>query len=264
MNNQNKLNYLEVSLVEHCNLNCKSCSHFSPIAKKEFMNPAQFTSDFTRLAELFENRLKLLRLMGGEPLLHPELSEFLKISRSLFPRTHIQLVTNGLLIPEMPEEFFESCKENAIDIHITVYPLQNRYDLVWRILAEKKMGYSVASNSNGIKKTFHHLVIDKTGGHNSEDNFHTYCTCSRCTNLSNGKLFLCPVRASIRHFTDFFQESFALSEQDYLEIYDTETTAEKILLFLSKPTPFCKYCNCRQIQHGQEWGLSEKRISEWT
>ncbi len=264
MNSQNKLNYLEVSLVEHCNLNCKSCSHFSPIARKEFIDPVQLTRDFARLGELFEDRIKLLRLMGGEPLLHPRLPEILTISRRFFPETHIQLVTNGLLLPKMPEEFFESCRRNTIDIHITVYPIKNGYDLIWQTLSEKEMSYSVASHSNGIKKTFHHLVIDKAGGHNAEENFHTYCTCSKCTNLSKGKLFLCPVRASIRHFTEYFRESFVLSERDYLEIHDPELTAEEILLFLSGPTPFCGYCDCRQIQHGQEWEISEKQIAEWT
>ena len=29
--------WLEVHLAEHCNLNCKGCSHFSPLAEKEFI-----------------------------------------------------------------------------------------------------------------------------------------------------------------------------------------------------------------------------------
>ena len=30
--------YLEVNLADHCNLNCQCCDHFSPIAKKTFLD----------------------------------------------------------------------------------------------------------------------------------------------------------------------------------------------------------------------------------
>ena len=30
--------FLQIHLTEHCNLNCKSCAHFSPIAKEHFVD----------------------------------------------------------------------------------------------------------------------------------------------------------------------------------------------------------------------------------
>ena len=48
------LNYLETNVVDHCNLNCKGCSHFSNIQKeKEFVKLEDYTKDLKRLNELF-------------------------------------------------------------------------------------------------------------------------------------------------------------------------------------------------------------------
>ena len=35
-------NILEIHLVDHCNLNCGGCNHFSPIAKPWFIDPNYF------------------------------------------------------------------------------------------------------------------------------------------------------------------------------------------------------------------------------
>ena len=90
------IEYLEHHLVDHCNCNCAGCSHFSPLADPWFENLEDFKRDFKKLSEMTE--VQLIRLMGGEPLLHPQVGDFLKITRELFPKSQIQLVTNGLLL----------------------------------------------------------------------------------------------------------------------------------------------------------------------
>ncbi len=51
---KNVLPKLETHLVDHCNLNCKGCSHFSPLSSPNFADYNQFTKDLTRLSELFK------------------------------------------------------------------------------------------------------------------------------------------------------------------------------------------------------------------
>lgn len=259
-----EMKYLEISLVEHCNLNCKSCSHFSPIAEEEYIDVSGLQRDLWRMSELFQKKLHMMRLMGGEPLLHPSLIPILQTARQNFPETHIQLVTNGLLLPKLSEEFYRCCDENQIDIHITIYPIKNVYPRILEYLNTRKVKYSVASNSMNKEKTFHHLVIDKNGGHDGYQNFNHFCSCSTCTNLSKGKLYLCPVRASIKHFVKYFDQDIKLFEEDEYDIYKKDVSVKNILEFLSKPTPFCGYCNCQRIQYGQQWERSKKSITEWT
>lgn len=39
------LDYVEFHLADHCNLNCRGCGHFSPIADETFL--ARLTTDWT-------------------------------------------------------------------------------------------------------------------------------------------------------------------------------------------------------------------------
>ena len=69
----------EVHLVEHCNLNCAGCDNFSSLANPKFLSANEFESDLVRLKDLFGDNCQRIYLMGGEPLLHPELVKFLEI-----------------------------------------------------------------------------------------------------------------------------------------------------------------------------------------
>jgi ABC-2 type transport system ATP-binding protein len=42
----------ETDVVDHCNLNCKSCHHFSPLANQYFVKTEVFEKDFARLSQL--------------------------------------------------------------------------------------------------------------------------------------------------------------------------------------------------------------------
>jgi hypothetical protein len=61
--------------VDHCNLNCKGCTAFSPVAEEKFMDVNMFERDCERLAELTGGKIELIDLLGGEPLLHPKINE---------------------------------------------------------------------------------------------------------------------------------------------------------------------------------------------
>ena len=97
---------MEFHLAENCNLNCKGCAHFSQLAAKELADPAVLERDFARLSEISEGLVGKIHLMGGEPLLHPELPSIMTSARKHFPNTLIKFVTNGVLLPKMDDEFF--------------------------------------------------------------------------------------------------------------------------------------------------------------
>ena len=46
----------EVHIVEHCNLNCKQCEHFSPLAEKSYLPVERYERDCRRLSELSRGR----------------------------------------------------------------------------------------------------------------------------------------------------------------------------------------------------------------
>ena len=71
-----RLTYLknvEFPVVYHCHLNCAGCDHFSPLAEKYFMPTEVFEKDILRLKELTKGNMDAITLLGGEPLLHPDI-----------------------------------------------------------------------------------------------------------------------------------------------------------------------------------------------
>jgi ABC-2 type transport system ATP-binding protein len=119
-----KLLRFEINIVDHCNLNCAGCEHFSPLAKKNFVKPNELGKDFARLSELAKGRIEMLQLMGGEPLLHPEIGRIIEISRKYFQIGEIKIVTNGILLTKMNKDFWELCQTNRIIISVTKYPVK--------------------------------------------------------------------------------------------------------------------------------------------
>lgn len=59
------LRYFNVNIVDHCNLNCKYCDHFAPLAEEKYADIQNLEKDFKRIASLVS--LESIGLMGGEP-----------------------------------------------------------------------------------------------------------------------------------------------------------------------------------------------------
>jgi molybdenum cofactor biosynthesis enzyme MoaA len=51
-------------------------------------------------------------LMGGEPLLHPELERFFPAARTAFPSAKIKIVTNGILLSKKEDSFWRHSKKD--------------------------------------------------------------------------------------------------------------------------------------------------------
>lgn len=85
-----------VVLTEMCNLNCKYC--FAPKEGKIITR-----ENFIRaLALLDESNIRSVNLIGGEPLLHPEIREYIELA---FTRgfENVLLFSNGLLLDKIQD-----------------------------------------------------------------------------------------------------------------------------------------------------------------
>ena len=117
---------IEYHLVDFCNLKCAGCSHYSSLIDNQtYPSLEEIIKDLTLLKNKIGDKLQWLRLLGGEPLLHPNISECLKEIRNLFQNTEISIVTNGLLLGKMNQNFYNICLESKIKIRITDYKIIN-------------------------------------------------------------------------------------------------------------------------------------------
>ena len=256
------LQYLEVYITEHCNLNCKHCAPFSPIATKSFYDIEVFRKDMARLSELSDKTLCKMRILGGEPLLHPKCEEFLKIARENFPNTSIHLVTNALLLNKQKDAFFETCKDYNIAITPTKYPVKIDFKSIEEKVAKFGVEYFY-NNAGQIEKTLFHQPLDLKGEQNPNLMFYKCAWANSCINLDNGRLYTCPYPRSIKNFNAFFKQNLIVSKNDYIDIYKAKSIDE-ILAFLAKPIPFCRYCDLNRLSWDNKWEKSKKQIEEWT
>ena len=115
---------IEYHLVDSCNLKCAGCSHYSSLLDKlTYPTLEEIIADLTLLKNKIGDNLTTLRLLGGEPLLHPQICECLTAIRNIFPISHIVIVTNGILLKKMSEEFYNICRSSHIEIDITDYKI---------------------------------------------------------------------------------------------------------------------------------------------
>lgn len=250
---------LDIHLTEHCNLNCKGCSHFSPLAEKEFADVDVFEKDLIRISELFDPKnIYGIVLVGGEPLLHPQVLDFVKIAYKHFPNNDRVIVTNGLLLLKQDDDFWNTLEETNTMIHITNYPISLKLDEI----KSKTKSHNIFLHIEETVKTFKKYIFDFEGKQNIKMSHMACPDAFRCSQLNNGKLYPCHQPAYVHHFKKFFDLDLEVTEEDYIDIH-TANSSDEIVKFLSSPIPFCRYCNLKARQPEYEWGRSKKELSEW-
>jgi len=93
---KSKLPFLETMVTQACNLSCEGCTNYSDLSHKGFVS----WSDTRKVLERWLNRVDILDfgIMGGEPLLHPNIEDWILGVRKIMPAAQIRFTTNGLLL----------------------------------------------------------------------------------------------------------------------------------------------------------------------
>lgn len=250
-----------VDIVDHCNLDCKCCGHFSPLAPKAFLDIETFENDLKRLHSLLNGKIYCFELMGGEALLHPHLEEFIKITNQ-YVVGEKNLCTNGVLLPSLSEEIYKLCAETDTTICITIYPININWEEIER--KAQKYGtnlYKIKSKDSNRKIWFKN-PRDIDGSQNIEENFNNCFWRGRCIVLDHGRLSSCVVPLKAKFFQNYFNiDVFDITEANSIDIYDAKSI-DAIVDFLNKPIPCCRFCLPNKEER-IEWDLSKKEIDEW-
>lgn len=236
------LNYLETNVVDHCNLNCKGCAHFSNIYDNNFVNLSDYEKDIKMISQKFS--VYYFRILGGEPLLHPNLSELLFISRKNLPNTKIVVVTNGLLLDKVGQEVIKSFVENDVMVSISLYePTYKKLNKILEILKSNNITYLINDDFFGpikkIRKFHTRLTLDKN---NNGEKVSKECIGRFCRFLRDGKLAKCYYPLLIEILNKTYGVNFEISSGDYINLSNI-TNGWEAIERLNNSTPFCNYCS---------------------
>ncbi|MEJ2038869.1 MAG: 4Fe-4S cluster-binding domain-containing protein, partial [Desulfosarcinaceae bacterium] len=179
----------EINAVDHCNITCLDCNHASPPLKAHFADPDRVYHDLSTLSKVY--RADWLKIVGGEPLLHPDLPSLVDAVRRSGISKKILLVTNGLLLKQMPEAVWE-----AIDqLELSIYPETGLDEAKQMQIQEQARSHGVhllRSTYSNFRRTF-----SITGTDDSNLVRRIYRTCKLanlwgCQSIHEGHLYKCP------------------------------------------------------------------------
>jgi len=245
---------VEYYITNKCNLNCKGCAAFAPLVKEDNSKPLkQIEKDFKKLHELIGEKIRTLTIMGGEPLLHPDINNVVTYISKLFKNSEIRMVTNGILLPKMNDEFFNILKIHLSELCVTVYPTNTDYEKIFKLLDDRQIKYK----KYGVKNLFYHQYL-KEEYEDPKD-----CWYRNLYVLKDNKIYTCTEIAFFNYFEEEFkgQHSLKLTEDDYIDL-DKINSFEELEEAKKKIPPFCGYCmgNDKKMT---KWGTSKKDINEW-
>ncbi len=249
----NHLNYVELHVVDRCNLNCNSCSHFSPLVKQDFDHFLSFQNDIRRLGELFEF-ITNIRLLGGEPFLEKELDKYLVLARSIFPSANIEVVTNGLLIPSVSDRVLRAVSEQNIIVNVTNYPpTVNILQKIKDTLDKFDIRYMISEPVKVFRKKF------LPEGTSDPEKAFSECVVGRhCTFVYCGKLYLCSGAALVKYFNECAGTNI-VCKNSYIDLYNT--SAREIVEFLQHHNDSCRYCGNTSLE---PWSVcTDIELSHW-
>lgn len=217
---------LETNIVTHCNNRCCACSHGSPWAEHYYMEPEALERDLKILERIIHCRQ--FYLLGGEPLLHPKLTELLRVVNRSSIGDETCILTNGSLV-----DLMEDAAWDEIDIfQISVYP---KLDPGLITLAQQKGAQHNAIVGSRPFETFcKQFKADPSG-----KSFYVCPWKDRCLTVHDGYFFRCPQSA-------MFAKRFMQLEWHVDGLPITESlTEEQLGAFLdnkTKPLRVCEVC----------------------
>lgn len=241
-----RVKFVEYPLSEHCNLRCANCDHASHLLPKKLTDVNQAASDLSVLSGVL--RADTLKILGGEPFLHPNLKDVLMAARSSGIAENIALISNGTLLNRVKDS---SIWDLFDQLWISVYPgvrlAFNRaqleemcrahgIDLRWNEIQEFR--YTIL-NKRIADPQLVQKVYDKCKLRISNLNREEYS----CYTIYEGRFYKCSPAAYTKQRLELKATAFD-SQGDYVPIHNNANLRAQLSSYLEskKPLTACQYC----------------------
>lgn len=236
----NKIEIVQFHISDTCNLNCKHCSHFSPLCKPREYNKYSLYKDLKQLAKLTQdNPLKDLGILGGEPLLNKDITFYIRECRKLFPTTAITIISNGLLVTKMPKRFFQALVKYNVALVMTKYFEDDFYKPIIDLLKSYGVIYAFTPDRFG-SMGFVSCKLTRNPKLTKEEAWDLCPTKNSCVFLQDGRLYSCPSIPFRKQAIDYFKENIPTFNEG-IDIY--MNTYNEIVEQLQQPKESCRYCS---------------------
>lgn len=249
---------VEFVLSDFCNLNCRGCTHYSPLAKKEFVALDVLERSMRIIGSRCGDGLESAYLIGGEPLLYPHLTAAMRALRENFPTQKLYIFTNGIALPRMDAEFWEAARQLDIILAVTRYPIKFDYDKVLELCVEQRVKTEVFAD-RGDDNSFFRYLLDPSKKQNARVS-HFKCYNRGCLSVIGDRVYPCSISACVTHLNRACGTDFRHEKGDWIDV-DKLRDAADLKRLRDTPVPFCAYCILPP--ESAPYGPSARKASEW-
>ena len=267
------LPYLEVMATQSCNLSCLGCTNYSDLPAKGFVSWQEIKNSLLAWGEKLE--ILDFGIIGGEPLLNPEIEDWILGIRQLLPNSQIRLVTNGLLLDkkfhildllhEIGNCVFEiTVHQNNQKLEETIQNVFKKYN--WSPITEYNIDRWTTGNQfrfqvgrpNTFIKTYKNFYENMMPYSNNPADAFEICCQKTCPLLYQGKIYKCSTSALLQTTLNRVGNPNAKMWEPYIEhgidVSDSDAVLSKFVANFGKPNKICRMCPTKndlqsQIDH---------------
>lgn len=246
---------VEIQIVDHCNLNCGGCNHFSPCLKPYNISLIEYEKNLIKITNNIPN-VKLFAIVGGEPTLHPNLDKICELTRKYFPKSRIVITTNGVKVSYL-NQIYNTLIKNDIEIQFTLYP---------GLSQEQEMSVFLNNYQNSHCTNTRIQMGETLVSENPLDKEHNFFNCTHynlpCFTVKDEKIFFCPFAAHISKFAEQYNLNIPITAKDFLYLDDIKNNLDILNNFCNEQKDICAYCVHEHTP--VPWHKSYKDITEYT
>lgn len=252
-NNTYVIPHITVTITDKCNLRCKECRALMPLMNKP--KNVELNTIIKELTIILKavDRVIAVDLLGGEPFLHPQLSEIINWIDNQDKISYIEIATNGTIVPN--QDVITALKSKKVLVDISDYGNVVKAAKLIEILEENQIRFRIASDMEwfkvgGVEKR------NRTADELSEMYLDCYCQYF-AKYVNDNKLWVCPRAPRLATL------GIVCDENDYEELLETdskEETRRKIeRVYSATYAAACDYCDQGNLHiESTKAGVQEK------
>lgn len=269
--------YAEIMVTQVCNLVCPGCSTYSDLQYKGYKTWNQGRDEIEPWLERVQ--FDHFGIMGGEPLINPEIKQWLIGVRELMPNTTIRFPTNATLLHkhldivdllhDLGNVIFKITvhQHNNEKVESAIEYVKNKFN--WEPVYEYDIHRFVTDNNFKFQvnrpkkffKTFNGEYNNAFPYNSNPDDAFEVCHQKECPLLINGRIYKCSTSGLMNDVLERFGYPNYKLWESYLDnsrngsigVNDSESTIQKFINNILKPHATCRQCptkkNIQSIDH---------------
>jgi hypothetical protein len=263
------LPFVETMLTYGCNLSCQGCTNYSDYNVGGLVSWEQGRVWIKSWVERVD--ITDFGLIGGEPLMNPQVVDWIRGCRELMPNSQIRFTTNAILLKKHPEVIQALMDIGNCVIKLSLHQPQEFYTqetlrwlfniVNWYPLEE--YGIKRWGTANKVRlqinfpqqfvKTFQGEYTNMLPHHSNPDDSYKICVQQTCPLLYNGVLYKCSSIALLNKVLTDWNHVGNSAWQPYLDYQgiDPNCTHHQLNAFLEdfgKPESICSMCPTKNDQ----------------